>query len=1573
MESADWPAPLQKIFEAALQATRTLPPNERWDAVAERVPGKSKGECLHRYKAILTALKAKKEASAGGNGSPPSDAAPDQAGPPASLRSPIGRAPGGPRSNRGQAAAAAEGGEDGHVPSSPSVRASGRGGDGGIVEGAGEEGGGRRGKGKGKGKGGDIDSGGGGGGGGGGGSLVATAEGDSAGSGVGSPAKGIRRGGRPAKAGGEALEKGASSEGGAEATPNPKKGVSSEGGAVSLPPETTEAEAAEGGGGGSKGGRTRGGRSGKGSVGAVGIAEADKTAEAEAACHSAVEGESPDGSGRGRRRSGRKASGSGGGGAEGGGGEGGAATVASPREGAEGDPKGGARGPKGGAEGSVVAARVVSGVSQAASEGAPPSKGEGRGSKGSKGEGRSPTKGGGRGTGKGGVGNVAPDTEGAGGDGRGGDGGGGGGGGGGGDTGAVAEADDAGGEGGGEGSGEGSPRKRRERTRRKQGAPGEAAGQEGAEEEGAVVGAGHLRPHRRHLRDVAEDEGATTPPQLLTPAAAETTTAEVPAAAEVSNGGRSERRHAKGKGEGAAPRPAKGEGRGERGKGRGKGDSFSREVSEGAAVAAAAGATEKTTENESETAAAATGGGKGSAPLGKQWWRRLTTTDPITLEPLRMLRQPPFRLPPDLSLTHETESDYYDPRPLATYLISTGRFEHPFSRRELLETECAALDEHLTKHRLGGADVLYAYRHREEYKKAAPLPNVADIRATATALLESLYANSRYGARAASGASSGASSVAAGGMAAGGAARASTGVPQPLLPGALLAPPVMQSASGGLTMVDDDLLPAHATGRNARGEWAAAAGTHAVLTLPSVNPFPSLPQPAPRPAAPVLSGAILPPMSSSLNAVLAAVEPTTARPPAPATTPSAAGGEGSGHRLAAFAAAIGRDPNDPSSFATGTSMGFSVESLAVAKAQPAWVRQVDELLSAFCRGDARRESLPAMTKQQRGVVHEMAKAYNISTQSYDNEPRRHVDLFRTPTTLLSAGRVAESLITQATSGAPHASGPSGAAAGYGFGGGPAEYCIDLVDVQCSQAAMATTLRALSGDYSVRLGPPPPDGSAPKVTLAFEALGAARAALDALGGGMRGSFRVVPPPWATNKKPAHNTALAAGGGSLNTAPGLPPGLASLPPALPPPPQASVPLPPAILEVAALGFTPDQAAFALQSTGGHVAQAIELLIAQGGADSFTPKGGGLPPPKGLPPPGGGLPPPGGGLPPPGGGLPPPGGRLPPPGIGGLPPPGIGGLPPPGIGGAPPPPGTGLPPPARLPPPGIGGGLPPPPGKTAAAEGESSPGPGGAISPAKAGGAAASPRSWDSLRRDDAPDSPPLRQGWRELPNKGGSGGAAEERRRAEPHSGGETRASVEGRSGAGARDGATELDPPVPSPLSSKKREQPAAAESASAAAADGSNTSLDRALGGAPTDHTLVTELQALGYPLLACRTAARVVTSEHKDAGRAAWLEAGKAWLQDKVDKGELKAPMPKTAPVPAPAPPAPTAAEVAKARRMAAHTAAEKLKAEKPSNRPAANAFALLLNEDDNADDDDEDDEEDDEEDDDEDNDKEK
>ena len=37
---------------------------ERWDRIAEQVVGKTKGECVKRYKEIVAALKAKKAAAA---------------------------------------------------------------------------------------------------------------------------------------------------------------------------------------------------------------------------------------------------------------------------------------------------------------------------------------------------------------------------------------------------------------------------------------------------------------------------------------------------------------------------------------------------------------------------------------------------------------------------------------------------------------------------------------------------------------------------------------------------------------------------------------------------------------------------------------------------------------------------------------------------------------------------------------------------------------------------------------------------------------------------------------------------------------------------------------------------------------------------------------------------------------------------------------------------------------------------------------------------------------------------------------------------------------------------------------------------------------------------------------------------------------------------------------------------------------------------------------------------------------------------------------------------------------------
>ena len=50
MEDPAWPPGTQREFERALKSTRSLPPGERWAAVADLVPGKSKGECIARVR-----------------------------------------------------------------------------------------------------------------------------------------------------------------------------------------------------------------------------------------------------------------------------------------------------------------------------------------------------------------------------------------------------------------------------------------------------------------------------------------------------------------------------------------------------------------------------------------------------------------------------------------------------------------------------------------------------------------------------------------------------------------------------------------------------------------------------------------------------------------------------------------------------------------------------------------------------------------------------------------------------------------------------------------------------------------------------------------------------------------------------------------------------------------------------------------------------------------------------------------------------------------------------------------------------------------------------------------------------------------------------------------------------------------------------------------------------------------------------------------------------------------------------------------------------------------------------------
>ena len=117
------------------------------------------------------------------------------------------------------------------------------------------------------------------------------------------------------------------------------------------------------------------------------------------------------------------------------------------------------------------------------------------------------------------------------------------------------------------------------------------------------------------------------------------------------------------------------------------------------------------------------------------WWRCLPDDDPISLEPLRRLRVPPFEL--KTSLTH---SCYFDGSVLASYLVSTGSFVHPTSRRELTREDCASLDAHLRQHRLERPCVASCFDAKEDYtRQQSPENRVRLLQEEAATLLQNLY------------------------------------------------------------------------------------------------------------------------------------------------------------------------------------------------------------------------------------------------------------------------------------------------------------------------------------------------------------------------------------------------------------------------------------------------------------------------------------------------------------------------------------------------------------------------------------------------------------------------------------------------------------------------------------------------------------------------------------------------------------------------------------------------------------------------------------------------------------------
>ena len=103
-------------------------------------------------------------------------------------------------------------------------------------------------------------------------------------------------------------------------------------------------------------------------------------------------------------------------------------------------------------------------------------------------------------------------------------------------------------------------------------------------------------------------------------------------------------------------------------------------------------------------------------------------------------------------------------------------------------------------------------------------------------------------------------------------------------------------------------------------------------------------------------------------------------------------GRGGGGRLAMLREAFSE--GEASSFAAESTRVFT-QAVELA-GQPAWVAEPGRSSTPSCKA-MRGESRCRRCRAARQVVHELGKLYAIATASYDNEPRRHVDLFRTAT------------------------------------------------------------------------------------------------------------------------------------------------------------------------------------------------------------------------------------------------------------------------------------------------------------------------------------------------------------------------------------------------------------------------------------------------------------------------------------------------------------------------------------------------------------------------------------------------
>jgi len=73
---------------------------------------------------------------------------------------------------------------------------------------------------------------------------------------------------------------------------------------------------------------------------------------------------------------------------------------------------------------------------------------------------------------------------------------------------------------------------------------------------------------------------------------------------------------------------------------------------------------------------------------------------------------------------------------------------------------------------------------------------------------------------------------------------------------------------------------------------------------------------------------------------------------------------------------------------------WSAEVLHYAWHNKAKVQAMEALVADFASSAQKRRSLPSMPKQERHIMHQLAQAHGMASQSFGADPARHIDIFK---------------------------------------------------------------------------------------------------------------------------------------------------------------------------------------------------------------------------------------------------------------------------------------------------------------------------------------------------------------------------------------------------------------------------------------------------------------------------------------------------------------------------------------------------------------------------------------------------